>query len=91
MRFANKIIIPLLLFAASSVNASGVKVNPPKLEITARLNESVSHEITVANPTSDVQIFKVYPDDFADIIKANPSSFTLEAEAKKTVTISIET
>jgi len=86
-----KIIIVLLFAAAAPAEASGVKVNPPKLDITTRLNESAVREITVANPTSDVQLFKVYPDDFADFIRVTPSSFTLEAGAEKNVTIEIET
>lgn len=91
MRFIKKIIILSLLFAVVlSANASGVKVNPSKLEIAVKINESVSREITVTNPTSDVQIFKVYPDDFSDIIKVDPSSFTLEAGTEKTVTITVE-
>lgn len=89
MSFSIKIVIFFLLSAAVSANASGIKVNPPKLEITAKLNESLTREITVTNPTSDVQIFKVYPDDFADIIKASPSSFTLEAGANKAVTVTV--
>ncbi len=83
MSFANKIIMLFLLFAAASACASGVTINPPKLEMAAKINKSVSREITIANPTNDVQIFKVYPDEFADIVKSNPASFTLEAGAKK--------
>lgn len=90
MRFTNKIIILFLLSVAASASASGVTINPPKIDLAAKINKPLSEEITITNPTSDVQIFKVYPDDFADIIKANPSSFTLEAGAKKTVTVTVE-
>ncbi|MFZ2970524.1 MAG: hypothetical protein WA063_05215 [Minisyncoccia bacterium] len=90
MRFANKIIISFLLFAAASASASGVTINPPKIDLAVKINKPSSEEVTITNPTSDAQIFKVYPDDFVDIIKANPSSFTLEAGAKKTVTVTVE-
>ncbi len=83
MRFANKIIILFLLFAAASANASGVKIDPPKIDLAVKINKPLSEEIIVSNPTSDVQIFKAYPDDFPDIIKINPASFTLEAGEKK--------
>lgn len=90
MRIA-KIVITVLfiLIFLVSAEASGVKVYPPKIEIAVKAGEMATKEITVANPTSDVQLFKVYPDDLPDIIKASPSSFTLEAGAYKLVTISI--
>ncbi|MFA6097495.1 MAG: hypothetical protein WC788_07760 [Candidatus Paceibacterota bacterium] len=90
MRSVYKIVILfLLLSVASFAGASGIKVDPSKLEITAKTNEPISREITVTNPTSDVQLFKIYADDFSDIIKANPASFTLEAGEEKKVVITI--
>lgn len=90
MRYIREVIILFLLFeAVLSADASGVKVNPSKLEIAVKANESISEEIIVTNPTSDVQIFKAYPDDFPDIIKVNPASFTLEAGTDKKVNIAI--
>lgn len=91
MRFTKKILILFLLFTfAVSVKASGIKVNPSKLQITVKANESVSQEIIVTNPTSDVQIFKVYPDDFVNIIRVYPASFTLEAGLEKAVLVTVE-
>lgn len=90
MRSVYKIFTLYFIFvAAPFAGASGIKVDPSKLEIKAKMNEPVSGEITVTNPTSDVQLFKVYTDDFSDIIKANPASFTLEAGAEKKVVIAI--
>jgi len=85
-----KIFTLYFIFAAASfAGASGIKVDPSKLEIAAKANEQVSKEMMVTNPTSDVQLFKVYADDFSDIIKANPASFTLEAGEEKKVVIII--
>lgn len=90
MRSVYKIFTLYFIFvAAPFAGASGIKVDPSKLEITAKANEPVSGEITVTNPTSDVQLFKVYADDFSDIIKANPASFTLESGEGKKVVITI--
>lgn len=90
MRFANKIIISFLLFAAASASASGVKITPPKIDLAVKINKPLSEEMTITNPTNDVQIFKVYPDDFPDIVKINPASFTLEAGEKKTAVVTVE-
>lgn len=90
MRFIYKIFtLYFILAAAPFAGASGIKVDPSKLEITIRANEQVSKEMMVTNPTSDVQLFKIYSDDFSDIIKANPASFTLEAGEEKKVVITI--
>lgn len=91
MRFIKKILtIFLLLAIAAFANASGVKVNPPQIDLAVKINKPLSEEITIINPTSDVQIFKVYPDDFLDIVKINPASFTLEAGEKKTAIVTVE-
>ncbi len=91
MRSVYKIfILYFILAAAPFAGASGIKVDLSKLEITAKTNELISEEMMVTNPTSDVQLFKVYTDDFSDIIKATPASFTLEAGAEKKVIITIK-
>lgn len=75
------ILLPLL------AQASGIKVSPSRIDIITEINKPMSGELIVVNPTADVQIFEIYPDEFPEIIKANPASFTLEAGAKKTVAV----
>ena len=79
------IILLLGLFAVPSVFAIGVSANPPHLE----LNGELSAEITVANPSRDVAVFNVYPDEFKEIIKVSPASFVLEGGDEKRVKVTI--
>ena len=91
MNYLKKLIsVILLLSFAAYVSASGVKVSPSKLEISAKTSAPVTAKITVINPTDDIHVFKVYPDDFLDIIKISPASFTLEAGEKKEITVTIK-
>lgn len=69
--------------------AAGIQVSPSKIDFVLKANKPASEELIVTNPTADVQIFEVYSDEFPQIIKANPASFTLEAGAKKTITIAV--
>lgn len=82
-----KIFILVLLFAPSISSAAGIEVAPSKLELAAGANQPAVAQITVSNPTADVQIFEVYPDDFTDRIKITPASFTLEAGGRGEVII----
>ncbi|MCK4799806.1 hypothetical protein KAS31_02415 [Candidatus Parcubacteria bacterium] len=80
------ILIFVLLPALSQ--AAGIQVSPSKIDLTLETGSgSVSRELVVANPTADIQIFEVYPDEFSEIIKTNPASFTLEAGERKVVTV----
>jgi hypothetical protein len=84
-----KILIAIILiFLPLAALASGIEVKPAKLELSAGPGQTATAKITVGNPTADVQIFEVYADDFADSIKLNPQSFTLEAGDSKTVEVS---
>ena len=82
-------LILILIFILLPVlsQAAGLQVSPSKIDIVLEANKSASKELIVTNPTADVQIFEVYPDEFSEIIKANPASFTLEAGGRKTVII----
>ncbi|MCK5466711.1 hypothetical protein KAI56_04445 [Candidatus Parcubacteria bacterium] len=82
-------LILILIFILIPVlsQAAGIQVSPSKIDFVLRANESASKELIVANPTADVQIFEVYPDEFLEIIKVSPISFTLEAGGRKIVTV----
>jgi hypothetical protein len=88
-----KIIIISISFLISLISysnalASGAQVSPSKinLEITNNTSET---SLTVFNPSSGVQLFEVYPDDFENNISVNPKSFTLEAGENKKVKINV--
>jgi len=70
--------------------AAGIQVSPSKIDFTLEMEgEPVSRELVVVNPTADIQIFEVYSDEFSEIIKTNPASFTLEAGERKVVTVTV--
>jgi len=75
--------IPMLTFAA------GIQASPARLDFSASQGRPASQNIIVVNPTADVQIFEVYSDDFTDIIKAQPQSFTLQSGESKTVKLTV--
>ena len=82
-------ILSLSLFLPLSSLAAGIQVSPSHLDFRVNSQETAPQNLTVVNPTADVQVFEVYADDFAELIKPNPASFTLESGAKKTVAITI--
>ncbi|MEA2098403.1 MAG: hypothetical protein U9P70_05020 [Patescibacteria group bacterium] len=84
------ILIFILILLPVSLQATGIQVSPSKIDFILGIGcESVSEELIVANPTADIQIFEVYPDEFYEIIKTNPASFTLEAGERKVVTVTV--
>lgn len=84
------LIVIASLILPAVVLAAGIEVSPEKLEFELTGGKAKTEEITVANPTADVQLFEVYPDDFTQAIKANPESFTLEAGGRKKVLITLD-
>jgi len=78
---AISLLLPLATFAA------GIQVSPARLEIDSGISESTS--LTVTNPTNDVQIYEVLVDDFDEVIKVSPESFTLEAGENRNVSVTI--
>jgi hypothetical protein len=86
------ILLPLIFWLMPIfASAAGIQVTPAKLDFILPASGKTSQNITVVNPAADIQLFQVYVDDFSDTIKAMPVSFTLEAGARKTVTISVNT
>lgn len=85
-----KLILSTLLLFPAITSAVGVSVTPSKLDFILNEKKIASQEITVVNPTADVQLFEVYSDEFEKVIKAGPASFTLEARGRKTVLITVD-
>ncbi len=70
-------------------SAAGIEASPAKFELSINSEKPLTEQITIANPTADVQVFEIYADDFPDIFKFNLASFTLESGARKTVQMTI--
>jgi hypothetical protein len=75
----------LVFIPLSFCLAVSLKVSPSEIEIKAQEGKKAEAEIIIENPGENVALFEVYPDDFSDLIKASPSSFTLEAGEKRGV------
>jgi len=79
----------LLLVLPSAVSAVGVAVYPAEVSIEAAIGEQTTTRLKVSNPSSDVAVFEVYPDEFDQLIKISPSSFTLESSEERQVIITV--
>lgn len=84
------LLFSIAILAPDMAYGAGIAVSPAKIELEAVANGKALAKLTVTNPTADVQLFEVYPDDFSNMFKANPASFTLEAGGKKLVAITFE-
>lgn len=85
-----KILIIFLLLFPLVTFAGGIEVRPSKIDLNISASSPVSSDMTIINPTADVQIFEVYADDFQEIITLYPSSFTLEAGASQNVLVTVQ-
>ena len=81
-----KIILIVLFLFPSIVCAAGVEASPSKLDIIAS-DSSGSTELSVRNPSANVQLFEVYADEFTENIKILPTCFILEAGASEKISI----
>jgi hypothetical protein len=77
------LLLPLM------VSAVGVSVSPPRLEIISVAGRETNREIVVSNPSRDVAIFDIYPDDFVSEIRISPESFVLESGDQKKVAVAV--
>ncbi len=77
----------IFLFWSSVVNGSGVSVSPGKVEITGEVGKAKGEIIRVKNPSTDVSLFSIYPDEMEEEVRAIPSSFVLEGGAEREVMI----
>ncbi len=75
---------------AHTALAAGIQVSPAKMDISVQSAAKASATITIANPTTDVQLFTIAADDFGEAITANPSSITLQAGDRHEIMIAID-
>lgn len=84
------VFISLFLLFPHVVMGAGVEASPSKLQLQTFSNTKAVTELTVRNPSADVQLFEIYADDFSDSIKIHPTSFVLEAGNSKSIAISYD-
>lgn len=77
------------LYAIASAQAVGLSVSPKELKVSATVGETATQKLKVKNPSGEVSIFEVYPDDLDAIVKVSPASFILESEEEREVTVQI--
>lgn len=75
----------VLLSLTPAVLAAGVSVNPSSLD----MGNDREATILVANPSTEVMIFSVFPDELDGVVRVEPSSFVLESGEQKKVKVSL--
>lgn len=79
----------LTLLLINGVGAVGLEISPPDLHASVFSGEERNIRLAVKNPSGEVSIFRVYPDEFEDFIKIYPLSFVLESGESKNVDLKI--
>lgn len=75
------LIIPLTTLAI------GISASPAALSIRTTIGKEGAARFTVSNPSREVGLFEVYPEEFEKSITLIPNRFVLEAGAKREVTV----
>ena len=83
------ILLILSLSTIVSAEAVSLSVSPKELKISANVYETATQKLKIKNPSGEVSIFEVYPDDLDEIVRVSPSSFILESEEEKEVTVQV--
>ena len=73
---------------APQVFAAGIQIFPEKVEISIEPGHTSHFTLTVANPTRQVELVEIYPDELQENFSIQPQSFTLEAGQRKEISIS---
>ncbi|MDO8564635.1 MAG: hypothetical protein Q7R88_01430 [bacterium] len=82
------IVLPSLLFPVE-MSAIGVSASPATLSFKALLGKETAAKIMVRNPSSEVGLFEVYPEEFDSDFTIVPSRFVLEAGEKREVFVRV--
>lgn len=73
-----------------TAEAVGLVVRPSEISIQSESGQPAEKEIIVQNPSSDVGLFEIYPDDFESQILPEPASFTLESGESRSVLVRVK-
>ncbi len=76
-----------LFLVASQAHAIGITALPSELNVKTPRGTDTMARLTVQNPSREVAIFEVYPDDLDAMIMPIPSRFTLESAESRTIEI----
>lgn len=74
----------------SVAQAVGVSVKPSELSVKAAVNEEMSVRLRIKNPSNEVALFQVYPEEFDAMITSIPAKMTLQAAEERDVVIRIK-
>ena len=83
------IFLAAALLFTKGAGAIGLEVSPPSLQATVSAGEDGNATLSVKNPSGEVTIIRVYPDDLEDFIKINPESFVLESGESRNVDLKL--
>lgn len=70
-----------------TANAVGLMVAPSEINLKSYSGQPAEVEIIIKNPSTDVGLFEIYPDDFEGQIVFEPSSFILESGESRSVLV----
>ena len=75
--------------AAAKVLAVGILVNPSELSVDAKVGEEATVQLRVKNPSDKAAFFQATPDSLGDMVRAFPSTFTLESAEERDVVVRV--
>lgn len=87
-----KTTLVVFIFLAITIpaHAAGISVTPSRIDEHVEAHTQKDASITIYNPTNEVLIVEVYPDEFSEMIKIAPESLTLESHEESKVVIQID-
>ena|SRR3989338_1305125 len=77
--------VSVILSIPWMVSAIGISATPATLAIKTTVNREGMARFIVSNPSIEVGLFEVYPEEFEEFITVIPSRFVLEAGERREV------
>ena len=79
----------IFLLAAPSALAVGIVVDPSELSMSGTVGEEATVRLRVKNPGETLALFEAAPDTLGDMVRAFPSSFTLESGEERDIVVRV--
>lgn len=83
-------VIAVSLAIPLYADAVGISASPSRLLLSIERGEEITAQLIISNPSTNVSVFEVYPDEFESVIIIAPSSFILEGGDQKKVRVRIQ-